>query len=311
MDVVNLIRLVLNPLDTEAFLKVYYRGFVLMRKEEARDLCDFCAKQKVSILRALESMEFSNYYAETRASSFVNNVRKMKEETPSKAIWRIRKAMKYDDYLEENSIGDGKLFTLEMIAYNEESLESFLARLTYLRDLMQNGEQDSSSKFILSTIHSAKGLEYDQVYLLDIFDGCIPLNPSSKQNVSTAKALMEEERRLFYVGVTRAKNNLNIFRIGENESKFIRELEPKQAQTAQPGMNTTSRGNQEYGRQGVSSIIGRKVEHRSFGRGTIVAMASDLNGDKMIDVRFEDQKKRHLAYPRVFQKGNMWFIDRN
>lgn len=307
MDVVNLIRLALNPLDTDAFLKVYYRGFVPMRKEEARDLCDFCAKQKVSILRVLESMEFSNYYAETRAGSFVNNVRKMKEETPSKAIWRIRKAMKYDEYLEENSIGDGKLFTLEMIAYNEESLESFLSRLTYLRDLMQNGEQDSSSKFILSTIHSAKGLEYDQVYLMDVFDGCIPLNPSSKQNVSSAKALMEEERRLFYVGVTRAKNNLNIFRIGENESKFVHELEPKKGQSVVGATPYKKQENLNYIEQ---KLVGRKVEHRSFGRGTIVSVSVDLRGDKAIDVRFEDRKLRTLMYPRVFQKENMWFIDR-
>ena len=74
-------------------------------------------------------------------------------------------------------------------------------------------------------MHASKGLEYDTVYLLDVMDGILPekvlANPrtASKEELET----YEEERRLFYVGVTRAKNQLNVFTTNK-PSKFCSEL---------------------------------------------------------------------------------------
>lgn len=74
-------------------------------------------------------------------------------------------------------------------------------------------------------MHASKGLEYDTVYLLDVVDGILPekvltsMNTASKEEIGA----YEEERRLFYVGVTRAKNQLNIFATGK-PSRFCNEL---------------------------------------------------------------------------------------
>ena len=93
-------------------------------------------------------------------------------------------------------------------------------------------EQDFTNvvdkKVILSTIHSSKGLEYDSVYMVDVYDGRFPSSipnifSRSKDNADGE----QEERRLFYVGITRAKNRLCLFDIKDKESTFIDQLFPE------------------------------------------------------------------------------------
>ena len=112
-----------------------------------------------------------------------------------------------------------------MIGSRVESPEKLLERLEELRTIIQEKVSDKDCPFILSTMHASKGLEYDTVYLLDVMDGILPekvlANPrtASKEELET----YEEERRLFYVGVTRAKNQLNVFTTNK-PSKFCSEL---------------------------------------------------------------------------------------
>lgn len=106
------------------------------------------------------------------------------------------------DCSERNSIDANKLFTLKAIAANEASVKGFLGRLDYLQNMLRNMQPDYKCPFILSTIHSSKGLEYDQVYLMDICDGVFPSKPLgdiAKPSKTEVKEF-EEERRLFYVG---------------------------------------------------------------------------------------------------------------
>ena len=94
-----------------------------------------------------------------------------------------------------------KVNILKMVAMEYDTIPDFLAGLAAL-----NGYQsDMNSNVMLSTIHSSKGLEYDKVILIDVFNGILP-------SISNNKALDEEEEevRLFYVGVTRAKHELDI-----------------------------------------------------------------------------------------------------
>ena len=88
---------------------------------------------------------------------------------------------------------------------------------------------DLNNAVILSTIHSSKGLEYDSVYMVDVYDGRFPSSRPNIFNRSKDSADGEqEERRLFYVGITRAKNNLTLFNIKGRRSTFIDDLFPEQ-----------------------------------------------------------------------------------
>ena len=86
------------------------------------------------------------------------------------------------------------------------SLEPLVARLDYLRMLVSAPPEPSSEGLILSTVHSSKGLEYETVYLLDVLDGILPAVTEPKGPEEERR--YQEERRLFYVAMTRAKDHL-------------------------------------------------------------------------------------------------------
>lgn len=86
-------------------------------------------------------------------------------------------------------------------------------------------EPPAAKKLILSTIHSSKGLEYEQVFLLDMIDGILPGCPEPDNDSSAGLSAYEEERRLYYVAMTRAKSRLYIFTFEkEDTSAFSRSL---------------------------------------------------------------------------------------
>lgn len=90
---------------------------------------------------------------------------------------------------------------------------------TYLREVEDRVQQNNPPTMpvvTLATLHAAKGLEWERVFLIGASDGQLPLTNSSGQ------AVIEEERRLFYVGITRAKADLHISYPG-NPSQFLRE----------------------------------------------------------------------------------------
>ena len=97
-----------------------------------------------------------------------------------------------------------------------QSPADLLDRIGYLEDIFRGKESDPDCSFILSTIHASKGLEYDTVYLMDVADGLFPeeVPASMKYMQPEERRAFEEERRLFYVGMTRAKKRLFVFTTG-------------------------------------------------------------------------------------------------
>ena len=116
----------------------------------------------------------------------------------------------YDDYLKETYANyERRLEELEQLAefaYQFGSVEEFLTQLALLTNVeAEDGSaaSDNEEKLKLSTIHQAKGLEFDAVFVIMLCDGMFPSTRSMESNEGE-----EEERRLFYVAVTRAKNEL-------------------------------------------------------------------------------------------------------
>ena len=98
---------------------------------------------------------------------------------------------------------------LEQIAAGYPSRERFLTELTLdppsATSDLAGGSHGDEDHLILSTIHSAKGQEWQQVFVLNCVDGCIPSDRSTG-----TRAEIEEERRLLYVAMTRAKDSLHL-----------------------------------------------------------------------------------------------------
>jgi len=135
--------------------------------------------------------------------------------------------MDYLDYLyrlEDNGIirySNAKVILdiLKELGIGIMSIQEFEGKLAELKnrlDLANNRD----ANVILSSIHSAKGLEYDSVFIIDNNHGEFP--SENREELDFEKTL-EEERRIFYVGMTRARNNLHILSSAK-ESLFFNEL---------------------------------------------------------------------------------------
>ena len=227
----------------------------------------------------------------------------MKKETPEKAIYRIVHFMGYREYMERNGLRDSKIFLMKNIAEREENIENFLGRMEELKDIIQNKKNYEKCSFILSTIHGSKGLEYDNVFLIDVKDGIFPeeipkdLKHASKEEIES----YEEERRLFYVGITRAKQNLYIFKTGETSTFTNQLLNTKQkvkthwekpipqfpVRENYPKTNKTAISEKSYLEFLQSLSLGDEIIHKKIGKGKIISV-----DETNIKILFEGIEKK-------------------
>ena len=100
-------------------------------------------------------------------------------------------------------------------ARNFRDLDGWLAHIREYREEMQkkNKRQDGQKGVTVSTLHGVKGMEYDTVYILDVNEGVIPYHKA------VLEADLEEERRMLYVGMTRARKELHLYAVKERYEK--------------------------------------------------------------------------------------------
>lgn len=225
LDVQNIIRFAMDPKDTELFMQIYYRLKLFFNKKDALRYAQISQEKDMEVLDA--ALKYGNLekYQEDNIRNLKRQMVRILNMPGDEAVNQILTYMGYQDYLKKMGMNANKLETVKLIGSRIESPEKLLERLEELRTIIQEKVSDKDCPFILSTMHASKGLEYDTVYLLDVMDGILPekvlANPrtASKEELET----YEEERRLFYVGVTRAKNQLNVFTTNK-PSKFCSEL---------------------------------------------------------------------------------------
>ena len=319
LDVQNIIRFAMDPKDTELFMQIYYRLKLFFNKKDALRYAQISQEKDMEVLDA--ALKYGNLekYQEDNIRNLKRQMVRILNMPGDEAVNQILTYMGYQDYLKKMGMNVNKLETVKLIGSRVESPEKLLERLEELRTIIQEKVSDKDCPFILSTMHASKGLEYDTVYLLDVMDGILPekvlANPrtASKEELKT----YEEERRLFYVGVTRAKNQLNVFTTNK-PSKFCSELlgkrnlrENQQKEYAgikkwgdySPAGTYGIKGNGMYHGYGTGHGFqkqpgksyqeladalgeGMIVKHKKFGEGVVV----DMEGEH-IRIQFGDNVK--------------------
>lgn len=319
LDVQNIIRFAMDPRDTELFMQIYYRLKLFFNKKDALRYAQISQEKDMEVLDA--ALKYGNLekYQEDNIRNLKRQMVRILNMPGDEAVNQILTYMGYQDYLKKMGMNANKLETVKLIGSRVESPEKLLERLEELRTIIQEKVSDKDCTFILSTMHASKGLEYDTVYLLDVMDGILPekvlANPrtASKEELET----YEEERRLFYVGVTRAKNQLNVF-MTNKPSKFCSELlgkrnlrENQQKEYAgikkwgdySPAGTYGIKGNGMYHGYGTGHGFqkqpgksyqeladalgeGMIVKHKKFGEGVVV----DMEGEH-IRIQFGDNVK--------------------
>ena len=141
----------------------------------------------------------------------------------------------------------------------------------------------NEGNIILSTIHSSKGLEYEQVYIIDAIDSVFPKDLAED---------IEEERRIFYVGMTRAKDKLSIFTYKDSISSFSDFLFPRKSFTRALGYSriVNKMSKEKF-------YVGQRVVHEKFGNGRVNFIFGDT-----IEVIFGKERKT-FSITVVTEKG--------
>ena len=259
LDICNIIRLAENPLNTELFMQLYYKLGTYLRKQDAQSIADISQLEGLSVWDVALKHGGLNAYTKGKVRAIQTHMRNMLKESAGRAVHRIVEYMGYREYMERSEIKDTKLDILRILADQEDSPSHLVDRLEELRQVLKEKPQERDCPFILSTIHASKGLEYDSVYLLDVIDGVLPaqIPKELKKAEKSEIEAYEEERRLFYVGITRAKNQLYVFTMKTQHSAFCDELFQRTPKKSSVKPTPTYSGTAPSSWGGYISITGR------------------------------------------------------
>lgn len=307
LDIENIIQFAADQTNTELFMQIYYKIGTYMNKLAAMEACRISAGKNISVLEAV--LNFGKIPAGTRRSvkSIQTYMQGLLEEPAEKAIYRITHFMGYCEYPERSHIKDSKIQILEALAANEASALSLVEHLQELSVLIKEKTYNPDCKFILSTIHSSKGLEYDRVYLMDAKDGIFPEKVIKNRSQASKEELnvYEEERRLYYVGVTRAKNNLCIFSFKDgatfSRELFGQDLEEKNAKSrASLGQNPRTKNAKSERRSAKKNMLSQASSLQRRQRKRIITEEEYL--DKLAEIRAAGYVKHNISRKRKIMR---------
>ena len=203
----------------------------------------------------------------------------------------------------------------------EPSLSDFLEQTALVSDI--DSLDESEDRVVLMTIHSAKGLEFNNVFLIGMEEGIFPGN----QSIYSGAEEMEEERRLAYVAITRAKKTLTVTNaymrmlFGSTNrnmpSRFLKEIpeelcsfegyrrapaksEYSSGRTSYLDINAYSKAPAAPKTSAAKYAAGQKVSHKVFGEGLILSV-KPMGGDTLLEVAFNTvgTKKLMAAYAKL------------
>ena len=175
-----------------------------------------------------------NQNAHRQVEALINDINLISKMSPVSAINYIKNIIGYGQYLKEEAVNAGVLETeyidvldfLTGVLKDCKTIKQAIDKLNILKLKVdfenKNNEKDKKNKIGLYTLHSSKGLEFENVFIISANEGIIPTNKAD------SKEEIEAERRLFYVGITRTKKNLYLSytnKKNRDKSRFLTELD--------------------------------------------------------------------------------------
>ncbi|HUU43532.1 MAG TPA: 3'-5' exonuclease, partial [Planctomycetota bacterium] len=303
-DLVAYLRLVANPADDlacERVVNVPLRGFGKTSLDRVKA---FAAEQKIALLDALarhDEIGALKPAGRESAGAFVELITGLRAGESAGPAAVLRDLLERTKYLRTFGASDedqervrnvGELVN-DAASYEEKAeeptLTGFLEEVALVSD--QDALDDKSPTVSLMTLHAAKGLEFPAVFIVGLEEGLLPHSRSQESDVE-----LEEERRLLFVGMTRAKRELTLSyalrrrQFGEfadtEPSRFLAEISPERfreaSATAAPATaSAAARGASPPSPAGTTASLkpGDTVRSPSFGVGTVLSVTG--LGDKL------------------------------
>lgn len=277
-DLICYLRILINPNDDLSFKRIINRPKRSIGEKALQNLEDYAQKRKISLFEALCESDggvgiFSLKKAQNEAKKFMQNIYKLREYSDlKKMIENFEELFALKEFYAIQEDGDERVLNIdEFYASIKEkikeepqtTLEDILSEISLLSD--QDGIEGEC--VYLMSVHASKGLEFDHVFIVGFEEGFFPLNESD----------IEEERRLAYVAITRAKKCLSLsiaksrfYRGSRTELDSSRFLEESQL-TKKISMNKTEQGYHK----------GDLVKHKIFGIGRVISVNKSAKEEKL------------------------------
>ena len=316
LDAVDFLRFAYEPANGERFLRLYYKFGLALSRQRALAACGASAHTGRPILEEL----IRDPETKTRMRESLGDIyaafKRIPQLNAADALDAVRHGCGYGAYLNQKGMDTGKLAILEMLAEQEPNALRLLDRLEELRMLIAaKADVNSDVPFVLSTIHSSKGLEYDRVVLLDAFDGVLPAKPEICCRTPEDTRQYEEDRRLFYVAMTRARHKLVLFDCKTMPSVFVQEVIFNLPESRAERERAKAETNRVLGRNkpavagpalppvDVAAVtrVGAAVQHAVFGRGVV----TEFDG-RFVTVEFSGMRVKKLDAALVSEKHLLW-----
>jgi len=283
-DVMAYLRLIVNPDDDNAFLRVINTPRRQIGTSTLEALGTYASERNISLFAALDEIGLQSRIPEKnleRIQRFAHWVKQVARnctgDNPVNAIREMLNDIDYEGWLHQNSntpkaaekrmenvfyLVESLQKTLDKSELDDEDedtrMEDAIAKLV-LRDLMERQEEeDTSDQVQLMTLHASKGLEFPHVFMVGMEEELLPHRNSIEDNN------IEEERRLTYVGITRAQRTLSMTLAGKRKqfgemsettpSRFLDELPPEDVEWEGFGEQSEAK-NLAKGEETLSSLL--------------------------------------------------------
>lgn len=294
-DILAYLRLIFNPKDNknlQRIINVPRRG---IGKKTFEEIATASSLSGLSIIEYLE-----NNMADIASkplkdfAQLITNINAQKERLPlTELINLVLKSTRYIEMLSdgtmenESRIENIKELITVALKFNEEepalALENFLDEVSLLEAVSVN--RDLANAVTLMTIHSAKGLEFEHVFVVGMEENLFP-----HVNSILNEEELEEERRLAYVALTRAKNKLYLVYAQKRRyfgstqinpvSRFLRDIDPSLLEEDFFGLDRNPDNDLTETAEFMEILsrysVGDRVKHEYFGRGTILEITSEI-----------------------------------
>lgn len=314
-DLLSYLRIVLNERDFLSLERVFNFPKIGVG-EKTFDKIKFYLETEKSLIDSLEKiLEITkNKKVNNSITKFIENFKKWKnlQDDIFELINSIISDVQFLENIEEEKKENIYEFLNIVKEFNDRTgstrLEDFLSYISLISDV---DTIDTSDKITLMTVHSAKGLEFNTVFIVGLEEGLFPHFKSLLSNED-----IEEERRLLYVAMTRAKENLYLTysmrrtRMGVPEfldpSRFLNEIPEEFIDKITTDLKEESKIiNEEQSFKNEENLyvnykVGEKIYHDEFGYGKIIEIVKDkLNPYLVINFGNEGIKKISLKYSKI------------
>ena len=283
-DLICYMRLILNPNDDISLRRVINspkRGIGASTINKLEEMATINNTSLFETINGGKELAFKNLIQELIIDSDSLSLTELVDDILNKSGL---KAEFSSDSLEDELRLDNLMEFRSITASFEEqtgsaNLQDFLEEISLVADISEHKEDDDV--VTLMTIHSAKGLEFDVVFLVGMEDGIFP-----HQNSFLEPDGLEEERRLCYVGITRAKKRLYLLNARQRmlyghensypPSRFIAEIDSELLETKEKAQPNNFVKDDVYSKEDVVYNVGDVVMHTVYGKGVVVGVEKTI-----------------------------------